>query len=368
MIACARGRTGMIVISLRRGDNSPVHTVTLQATGLRFQVAAGETILAAAERSGIRLASDPAAGVPARLLSGRCRHRGEGGEIASSGPVRQPLIELRQAEALADLLLAAEDVGELSELAPRRLQVEVAAKLALAPDVTGLHLRPVAGEGPLRWLPGQYLECLLDDGRRRPFSIAGCPRLDQVIELHIRHVAGGGFTQWVHSDLAVGDTLTIEAPRGTFVPREDSLRPIIFVAGGTGFAPVKALIEHFLHRGSSRAMQLYWGVRTAADLYQRELVQAWCEACSGLDFQPCISDPAQAALAGLRADLVHEAVLADHPDLSGHDIYMSGPPPLIDAGRQLFPEAGLPPERLYYDTFDYAPDLLASILKARLAT
>ncbi|MHC1480139.1 FAD-binding oxidoreductase [Frateuria aurantia] len=345
-----------------------MYTVTIQATGHHFQVDAGESILAAAERCGIRLGSDPARGVPARLMAGVCRHQGEPGRIDADGPVRQPLIELRQAVPCSDLVIAAEDVDEAGELVPRRLQVEVAAKDELAPDVTGLYLRPVPGQAPLRWLPGQYLEFILEDGRRRPFSIAGGPRLDHLIELHIRHVAGGGFTQWVHTGLEPGDTLTIEAPRGTFVPREDSDRPIIFVAGGTGFAPVKALIEYFLHRGSRRPMQLYWGARSEADLYQRDLVQAWCASAPSLGFQPCISDPAQAALAGLRPDLVHEAVLDDHPDLSGHDIYMSGPPPLIDAGRRLFPEAGLPPERLYYDTFDYAPDLLASILGARRAS
>jgi len=149
---------------------------------------------------------------------------------------------------------------------------------------------------------------------------------------------------------------------GTFVPREDSERPMIFVAGGTGFAPIKALIEHFLHLGTRRTMHLYWGARTPQDLYLRQLPQQWADAGS-IRFAPVISDVESSH--GERSGLVHEAVLEDHAEMSGFDIYMSGPPALIDAGRRSFVQAGLPEDRLYYDSFDYAPDVLAQILNAR---
>lgn len=148
---------------------------------------------------------------------------------------------------------------------------------------------------------------------------------------------------------------------GTFVAREDSERPLLFVAGGTGFAPVKALIEHFLHLGTRRPMRLYWGARHLSELYLRDLPMAW-QRDRHLHYEPVLSD---ASGPGLRTAMVHEAVLADLPDLSAHDVYMSGPPSLIEAGRRAFPAAGLPEDRLFYDSFDYAPDVLAAILAKR---
>jgi len=165
--------------------------------------------------------------------------------------------------------------------------------------------------------------------------------------------------------LKQGDTLRIEGPLGTFVPREDSERPMVFMAGGTGFAPVKAIIEHFLALDTRRSIDLYWGARSAADLYMRAHAEQWAAMAHDLRFHAVLSDPAQASMAGLRAGLVHEAVLEHHPNLSGHDVYMSGPPAMIDAGRRLFVEAGLPEDRLYFDSFEYAPDVLAQILAGR---
>lgn len=140
---------------------------------------------------------------------------------------------------------------------------------------------------------------------------------------------------------------------------------MIFMAGGTGFAPVKAIVEHFLALGTRRPIDIYWGARNPADFYQRSLAEQWAAAAPNVHFHAVLSDPEWARRHGMRAGLVHEAVLDDHADLSGHDVYMSGPPAMIDAGRKLFSEAGLPEERLYYDSFDYAPDVLAQILAAR---
>ncbi|MER3547382.1 MAG: NAD(P)H-flavin reductase, partial [Rhodanobacteraceae bacterium] len=236
--------------------------------------------------------------------------------------------------------------------------VRVLDKRPLASDVMCLRLAPAGRK--LQWLPGQYIDVLLQDGKRRAFSIALAPHLGPNLELHVRHVAGGGFTSFVFDELKPGDTLRIEGPLGTFVPREDSERPMLFVAGGAGFAPIKALIEHFLHLGTRRPMRLYWGARSVDDLYLRELPQSWMKQAHDFAWQPVLSD-AQGAHS-VRAGLVHEAVLEDHSDLSTFDIYMSGPPAMIDAGRRLFVDAGLPEDRLYYDSFDYAPDVLAQIL------
>jgi len=346
-----------------------VFTVTLKHSGHRFEVAAGETVLEAAQRAGIALPYSCRAGAcgscKATLLAGRCSYPRNPPLALDAQERAHHAVLLCQAVPASDLLLEAREVTSVEDIARRRLSVRVAEKRALAPDVVGLRLLPAEGEARLRWLPGQYLDVLLDDGRRRPFSIANGPQADGTIELHVRHVAGGGFTSWVADTLKAGDALSIEGPLGTFVPREDSERPMVFVAGGTGFAPVRAIVEHFLALGTRRAMDVYWGARSAADLYLRAQAQAWTERATDLRFHPVLSDPQQARAAGLRGGLVHQAVLEDLPDLSGHEVYMSGPPAMIDAGRHRFVAAGLPEERLYYDSFDYAPDVLAKIMAGR---
>ena len=352
-----------------RGDNVHVFTVTLKSTGRRFDVAAGETVLEAAQRAGIALPYSCRAGVcgscKATLLAGRCEYPRNPPLALDADERAHHAVLLCQAVPVSDLLLEAREVASVEDIVRRQLSVRVAEKRVLAPDVTGLHLQPIDGEPRLQWLPGQYLDVLLDEGRRRPFSIANGPQPDGTIELHVRHVAGGGFTSRVADELAVGDVLRIEAPLGTFVAREDSERPMIFMAGGTGIAPVKAIVEHFLALGTRRTMDVYWGVRSAADLYLLPRIEQWQRQARQLHFHAVLSDAEQAADAGWSAGLVHEAVLADHPDLCGHDVYMSGPPAMIDIARHRFVAAGLPEERLYYDSFDYAPDVLAQIIAGR---
>lgn len=352
-----------------RGDNVRVFTVTLKSTGRRFDVAAGETVLEAAQRAGIALPYSCRAGVcgscKATLLAGRCEYPRNPPLALDADERAHHAVLLCQAVPASDLLLEAREVASVEDMARRRLNVRVAGKHLLAPDVTGLHLQPVAGEPRLQWLPGQYLDVLLDEDRRRPFSIANGPQPDGTIELHVRHVAGGGFTSRVADALAVGDTLRIEGPLGTFVAREDSERPMIFVAGGTGIAPVKAIVEHFLELGTRRAIDVYWGARSATDLYLLPRIRQWQRQAPQLRFHAVLSEAAQAGDAGPRTGLVHEAVLADHPALAAYDVYMSGPPAMIDIARHRFVAAGLPEDRLYYDSFDYAPDVLAQIIASR---
>ncbi len=344
-----------------------VHTVTLKSSGRQFPVAAGETVLEAAQRAGVALPYSCRAGVcgscKAILLRGRCEYPRNPPLALNADALAHHAVLLCQAVPTSDLLLEAREVTSVHDVTRRQLDVVVAAKWALAPDVTGLRLLPLAGGTRLNWLPGQYLDVLLADGKRRPFSIANGPQPDGAIELHVRHVVGGGFTSWVHDALQVGEHLRVEGPLGTFVAREDSERPMIFMAGGTGFAPIKAIVEHFIALGTRRSIQIYWGARRAADLYLRPLAEHWERELPHLQFHAVVSDPERAA--GLRQGLVHEAVLADQPDLSGHDLYMSGPPAMIEASHQRFLDAGLPEDRLYYDSFEYAPDVLASIIAGR---
>ncbi|WP_130619221.1 2Fe-2S iron-sulfur cluster-binding protein [Dyella amyloliquefaciens] len=346
-----------------------VSKVIIQSTGRHFPAAPGETVLEAAQRAGIALPYSCRAGVcgscKATLIEGHCDYPRNPPLALSGVAPSQHAILLCQAVPRGDLVIEAREVTSVEDIARRELDVVVARKWILAPDVIGLHLKPASDEVRLNWLPGQYLDVLLDEGRRRPFSIANHPEADGIIELHVRHVAGGGFTSWVADTLKLGDKLRIEGPLGTFVPREDSERPMIFMAGGTGFAPVKAIVEHFISLGTRRPMRVYWGARSAADLYLRGLAESWASKAHDLVFQAVISETEEAASHGTRVGLVHEAVLEDQPDLAGYDVYMSGPPAMINAGRKLFVDANLPEDRLYYDSFDYAPDVLALILGSR---
>jgi CDP-4-dehydro-6-deoxyglucose reductase, E3 len=344
-----------------------VHTVTLKPSGHHFEVAPGETVLEAAQRAGVALPYSCRAGAcgscKATLLEGRCEYPFIPPVGLDAGELAHHAVLLCQAVPMSDLLLQAREVPSVEDIVRRRLDLRVDKIERLAPDVIGLRLLPHDDEAPLKRLPGQYLDVLLEDGKHRSFSIANGPQADGAIELHVRHVAGGGFTSWVNDRLRVGDRLRVEGPLGTLVPREDSERPMIFMAGGTGFAPIKAIVEHFIELGTRRPMLVYWGARNEAELYQRALAERWANAHANVEFQAVVSDPEPASR--LRHGLVHEAVLHDHPDLSAFDLYMGGPPAMIDAARQGFLDAGLPEDHLYYDSFEYAPDVLAQILAGR---
>jgi CDP-4-dehydro-6-deoxyglucose reductase len=360
------------------------HSVTLQASGKRFDAAPDETVLDAARRAGLALPYSCLSGVcgscKATLVSGECHYPHNPPSALNPAEVARHQVLLCQAVPRSDVVIAAREVASVADIPRRTLDLKVSERSLLAADVMRLRLAPPRGQA-LAYLAGQYVDVLLPPGRRpfggeatdgrewpggrrRAFSIANAPHTGPQLELHIRHVAGGDFTHRVFTELASGDILRIEGPLGTFVPREHSERPMLFVAGGTGFAPVKALVEHFLHLGTRRAMTVYWGARAPEELYLRELPEQWA-ATTALRFVPVISDSERIGATGLRAGFVHEAVLEDHADLAPFDVYMSGPPALIDAGRRSFVEAGLPEDHLYYDSFDYAPDVLAQILRAR---
>ena len=342
------------------------HTVTLQASGKRFAVAADESVLAAARRAGLALPYSCLSGVcgscKATLIAGEYHYPRNPPSALNAAEVARHQVLLCQAVPRSDLLIAAREVASVADIPRRTLSLRLADKTLLGHDVARLLLATAPGER-LRRLPGQYLDVLLDDGRRRAFSIANAPHADDLIELHVRRVAGGGFTGDVFDKLEAGASLRVEGPLGTFVPREDSERPMLLMGGGTGFAPIKALIEHFLGLGTRRAITLYWGARAPADLYLRALPERWARDVPSFRFAPVLSDSEHAGTT--RHGFVHEAVLEDEADLSAFDLYMSGPPTMIDAGRRAFVDAGLPEDRLFYDSFDYAPDVLADILRSR---
>jgi CDP-4-dehydro-6-deoxyglucose reductase len=267
-----------------------------------------------------------------------------------------------QAEPLEDLIIAVREIEAVRDIEIRMLPARVIEKTILSSNVVRLRLKLPAAQR-LQFLAGQYVDVLLQGGKRRAFSIASCPSLEDEIELHIRHVDGGDFTGFVFDTLQVRDILRLEGPLGNFFVRNDAPhRPMIMMGGGTGFAPLKSMIEHLIESGDRREIHLYWGVRAAEDLYMDELPSAWAREHAHIHYHRALSEATDAVGPGDFKGLVHDAVLHDHPDLAAYDLYMSGPPAMIDAAKELFKQHGLPEDRLYYDSFEFGLDVPVRVL------
>jgi NAD(P)H-flavin reductase len=249
------------------------------------------------------------------------------------------------ATALSDLEIELPD-GEGA--APARVyEARVEQLERLAPEVMRVVLALPPGQR-IDFRAGQYIDIVLPDGAKRAFSFANAPGPDPRIELHVRRIPGGRFTGQVFESLRLGDTLHFEGPRGDFTLR-DGAQPILFVAGATGFAPVKSIVEDAFARGVKRPMQLYWGVRKPSDLYALDLVQRWQREHANFRVEPVLSEP-DAAWPGRRG-LVHEAMLTDHPDLRGHEVYVCGSVQMVQTAVPAFVAQGLSEEACFTDAF-----------------
>jgi CDP-4-dehydro-6-deoxyglucose reductase, E3 len=263
-------------------------------------------------------------------------------------------ILLCQARARSDLVVEARLIASVTDVEIKTLPCRIVQLTPLAPDVMQVFLRLPAVEA-LRFHPGQYLDILLDGSRRRSFSIASPPHDSGLLELHVRRVPGGGFTEGLFGTSPAGSLLRIEGPIGQFVYREQS-SPLLMIAGGTGFAPLKSMLRHILEGGIDRPIHLYWGARLAHDVYEEKLVLEWVRRHPQLQFTAVLSEATRADAPHHRLGWVHEAVLADHPSLEPFDVYAAGPPALIEAIRTRFPQQGVREDRLFFDSFDYASD------------
>ncbi|MCB5191020.1 CDP-6-deoxy-delta-3,4-glucoseen reductase [Methylobacillus arboreus] len=256
------------------------------------------------------------------------------------------------AQPLSNLVIECREVaGE--GIPPRIMPVRVEKLEKLSHDVMGMTLKLPSNER-MQFVAGQYVEFLLKDGRRRAFSLANAPYQDRFLELHMRLVPGGQFTQYVFSEMQEKTILRLEGPFGTFYLREESTRPVIFVAGGTGFAPVKGMVENALHHGLKRPMVLYWGAKTRQDLYLDALARQWQEQNPLFTYVPVLSDPVPEDAWKGRTGLVHEAVLEDHLDMSAHQVYCCGAPQMVEVAHRDFQRHGLPEEEFFSDAFTFA--------------
>ena len=340
------------------------HSVRIEPHGRTLRVTPGQPILQAALSAGLNLPHSCKSGhcgsCRARLLAGAI-HYPDGPPLGiTAEEVGRGDILLCQARADSDLTVRARLIASVADVEIKTLPCRIARLTPLAPDVMQLWLRLPAVER-LRFHPGQYLDVLLENGRRRSFSIASPPHDSEALELHVRRVNGGGFSERLFGaaagvgSLGTGALLRIEGPIGQFSYRE-GLGPVLMVAGGTGFAPLKSMLRHMLETGIRRDLHLYWGARHTQDVYEEALVLEWVRRHPQLKFTAVLSEASAAEAAHHRAGWVHEAVLADYPDLARFEVYAAGPPAMIEAMRTHFPRHGLSTQRLYFDSFDYAPD------------
>jgi CDP-4-dehydro-6-deoxyglucose reductase len=338
-------------------------TVTVQPSGQQFQVEEGEAVLAAALRQGLILPYGCKNGA-----CGSCKGRIVSGTVDYGVYQKKALTDEERAKGKAlfcqakphgDLVIEARTVGATKGIQIKTLPCRVQKMERLADDVMVLHLKLPANE-KLVFLSGQFIEFLLRDGSRRSFSMANAPHDAELIQLHARHVAGGQFTDHVFGKMKERDILRFEGPLGTFFLREDSDKPIVLVASGTGFAPIKAIIEHMFEKRIARQMTLYWGGRRPQDLYMNALPNKWAAEHPGFKYVPVISDGLPEDRWSGRTGFVHRAVMEDFPDLSGHQVYACGVPIMVDSARKDFTEkCRLPEDEFYADSFTTQADLAA---------
>jgi CDP-4-dehydro-6-deoxyglucose reductase len=339
----------------------PGHEVRLEPSGHTFTVAPGETMLAAALRQGIGLPYGCRNGA-----CGACKGVLRSGELAYDEYQERALHASEKSAGkaltccthpLTDIVFEVRELSGARDLAIRTMPARVERVEKPAEDVAVLFLKLPTGER-LQFLAGQYIDILLKSGKRRSFSMANPPHNDQLIELHVRKSPGGAFSSYVFDEMKERAILRFEGPLGTFYLRnDDSGKPLIFVAGGTGFAPIKAIVEHAFHHADDRPMVLYWGVRSKKDLYMPELPIGWQREHPNFTYIPVLSDPLPEDEWAGRTGFVHQAVLDDFTDLSGYQVYACGAPGMTDVARQTFVEQrGLPEDEFYCDAFTPSVD------------
>jgi len=334
--------------------------ISVQPSGIQFEAQPQESLLAAGIRQGIGLpygCKDGACGsCKCKLVIGQVAHSNFQRKALSEEEETQGFVLTCSARALSDITIESRQVTPAGALPIKKMPTRVSSLVRKAEDVVLLQLQLPANDSFV-YRAGQYVEFILRDGARRSYSMANAPSHGSGVELHIRHMPGGRFTDLVFGSMKEKDILRIEGPMGSFFLREESSKPMVFLASGTGFAPLKALLEHMLHCGITRPVTLYWGGRRPADLCMDDWVQAQCAAMPHVRYVPVVSDALPEDAWQGRTGFVHLAVLEDFPDLSGHQVYACGAPIVVDSAQRDFcAQAGLPADEFFADAFTSEAD------------
>jgi CDP-4-dehydro-6-deoxyglucose reductase len=329
--------------------------ITIKPSDHQFECEADETILAGALRGGLLLPygcrDGACASCKSRILSGEVDYGVYQAATLTDAEKLHGFVLPCVAKPRSDLALECREVRRAGDIQIRKMPARIERIELPAPDVAIVSLKLPANER-LQFLAGQYIDILQPEGKRRSFSLATAPHDDGFLQLHVRHMPKGAFTEHLFADKPIKEIIRIEGPHGAFYLREQSGRPMIFVAGGTGFAPIKSVLEHAFHQGVTRPMTLYWGARAKADLYLPDLPRQWAAEHPNFTYVPVLSEPLPSDGWTGRTGLVHQAVLDDHADLSGHQVYACGAPLMVEAARRDFTaQRGLPPEEFFADSF-----------------
>ena len=335
------------------------YSVRIESSDHIFQVDEGESVLTAALRQSIALPYGCRGGA-----CGACKGEIKEGSVSYPDGLPSGISEEDDSKGYAlfceavpnsDLVIKSKELSVSDEIEVKILPCRIHEKAQLNHDVVLIKLLLPKTER-LQFFAGQYINFLLKNGKHRSFSLANAPHDDEFIELHIRHIPNGKFTGEVFDEMKEKDMMRIEGPFGGFYLREESERPIILMAGGTGFAPIKGMIEHALKVGIERPIHLYWGARSKEDIYMNELAKSWTQQNPLIRYTPVLSDSKVEDNWTGRTGYVHLAILEDYPDLSKHEIYGSGAPAMVYAGRDEFVKNGLDLDHYYSDAFEYQKD------------
>ncbi len=329
------------------------HRITIKPSNHAFETQDDETVLEGALREGFVIAygcRNGACGTcKGKVLDGTVDYGTYEADTLPDSEKEQGYALFCQAKPLTDIVIECREISAVKDIPVRTLPCRVQQMEKLAPDVMRILLKLPANER-LQFLAGQYIDILMRGGMRRSLSMANPPENDALLELHLRNY-GGPFSQHVFEKMKEKEILRFEGPLGTFFLREQSAKPIILLASGTGFAPIKAMIEHALQKGVTRPMTLYWGGRRRGDLYLSALPEQW-ERDHGIRFVPVLSEAQPEDEWRGRTGFVHRAVMEDFPDLTGYQVYACGVPVMVEAAHRDFTsQCGLPEDEFFSDSF-----------------
>ena len=333
------------------------YQITIQSTGRKYSAEPGSSILHAALAAGVELPygcrNGSCGNCKGRVVEGTVDHGQSDANVLSEAERAAGQALFCTARPLSDLVIAPRRIDADQAHAVKNLPCRVERMQRLAPDVMALFLKLPANER-LSFAAGQYLEIITGDGKRRAYSLANAPQDDALLELHVRLSPGGAFSERVFGAMKERDMLRFEGPLGLFQVDKRSTRPIIMLAGSTGFAPLKSMIEDLLQAGLARRIELYWGARERSGLYLPELPQRWAAENELIRYHPVLSAPAATDAWDGRLGLAHAAVLEDWPDLSACQVYAAGSPAMVQAAQLEFLARGLPAQEFFADAFNFA--------------
>lgn len=330
--------------------------VTLKNSGNVFHAEDNESVLTAALRQHIGLPygcrSGNCGSCRATLVEGTFEY-GDHVPTALQDEASEDTVILCQARPTSDMVIDVDELTVVAGLQPRKLPCRVTRLQKLTDDIMSMSLRLPQGQN-FDYLAGQYIDILLPGGKRRSYSMAHAPGTHDELELHVGRVEGGLFTSRVFGDMKEKELLRLNGPLGSFFVRPEIEEPIILAAGGTGYAPIQAMLEQLFVEDDSRDIHFYMGARRLADLYMHERCLAWADKFPRFHYTPVLSGPDDEDRWTGKTGWLQETILQDFGDLAGHQLYMAGPPAMIHALKKSLGEAGLSSHRMFFDSFEFA--------------